>query len=199
MIFTLYVVYRDVDCDADHHCPECNDASVSMSKYLAHKLSLQRNKKDPVPASAVASDNTDVAAEPAVVKPAASPVPASVTTVSPIHADNSSQNVRDGIMCQVRSLFDSFAQSLEVRFSSMDNRFSQVLSWTSKDDVQDKDVSQDVLASSLPAPTVVAGCAEPMPDRARVWLVWKPPEEGWLLLCRLWAILPLSACHSQIF
>ena len=32
--------------------------------------------------------------------------------------------------------------------------------------VQDNDLSQDVLTSSLPAPSVVAGCAEPTPDRA---------------------------------
>ena len=55
---------------------------------------------------------------------------------------------------------------MEVRFSAIDNRFSQVLSGASKIDIQDKDVSQDVLTSSLTAPTVVAGRAEPTPDRA---------------------------------
>ena len=60
-----------------------------MSKYVAHKLSQQpklqskSNKKDPVPAFAVATDTSDVAAESAVAEPAASPVPAPIAAVSP--------------------------------------------------------------------------------------------------------------------
>ena len=70
------------------------------------------------------------------------------------------------ILCARLNLFDSFAQALEVRFSSVNNRFSQVLSGTSKVDNQDNDVSQDVLTSSFAAPMVVSGRAEPTPDRA---------------------------------
>ena len=101
-----------------------------MSKYVAHKRTLQRNlqskcsKKNPVPAPAAAADAMDIAAEYAVAEPSASPVPASVPAVSPVHVDNSSQGVRGEILCQVKSLFDSFAQSLETSFTSIDNRFS---------------------------------------------------------------------------
>ena len=35
------------------------------------------------------------------------------------------------VVSQVKSLFDSLAQSLEVRFSNIDNWFSQVLSGNS--------------------------------------------------------------------
>ena len=106
---TVCVICRGIDCDDDHLCPECNDVSNSvMSKYVVHKLSLKCklqskcSKKDPVPASAVASDSTDVAAESAVAEPAASPVPAPV--VSPVRVDSSSQGVSSDIMCQVKSL-----------------------------------------------------------------------------------------------
>ena len=100
-----------------HRCPECTDVGDAvMSKYVTHKLSLQhklqskRSKKDPVPAPVVA----DVATESAVVKLSASPVPASVPVVSPVCIDYSSQSVRGEILRQVKSLFDSFAQSLEA-------------------------------------------------------------------------------------
>ena len=82
------VICRGIDCDADHRCLECNDVSDSvMSKYVAHKLSLQcklqskDSNKDPL----VASDSTDVAAEPAVAEPAASLVPAPVAAATTPH------------------------------------------------------------------------------------------------------------------
>ena len=109
------------------------------------------------------SASTDVAAKSAAAEPVASPV----TAVSPVRVDesrDSSQGVNSEVMCQVKSLFGSFAQSLKVRFSNI-NRFSQVLSGTSSVASQDINVCQDVLTPSLPALTVVAGCAEPAPDR----------------------------------
>ena len=106
-----------------------------MTKFVVHKLSLQHklqsklSKKDPVPAP-VAADATDVAADAAVTEPSLSPVPTSVTSVSPVPADDSLQmsGVRGEFLCQVKSSFDSFAQSLEARFTSVDNRYSQVIS-----------------------------------------------------------------------
>ena len=107
-----------------------------MTKFVVHKLSLQHkllsklSKKDPVPAPVVAADAMDVAADAAVTEPSLSPVPTSVTSVSPVPADDSLQmsGVRGEFLCQVKSSFDSFAQSLEARFTSVDNRFSQVIS-----------------------------------------------------------------------
>ena len=60
---------------------------------------------------------------------------------------------------QVESLFDSFAQSLEARFSNIDSKFSQVMS-ASASKVGDgipvsDDVSQDVLTPSISAPSAV--------------------------------------------
>ena len=116
---SICVVCRGVDCDADHRCPECTDMGDSvMSKYVEHKHSLQRklqskhSKQDPVPAPAVAADAADIAAESAVAEPSSSPVSASLPAVSPIPVDDSSQmsGVRGEILCQVKSLFDSFAQ-----------------------------------------------------------------------------------------
>ena len=86
-----------------------------MTKYVAHKLSLQsklqskRSKKDPAPVPVVVADAADVA----VTEPSSPPVPTSSTSVSPVRVDDSSQlsGVRGEILCQVKLLFDSFAQS----------------------------------------------------------------------------------------
>ena len=123
---SICVVCRGVDCDRDHRCPKCTDVADSvMTKYVAHKISLQHklqskhSKKDPVPAPVDVADAV-------VMEPSSSLVPAAVTSVFPVPVDNSSQmsGVRGEIMCQVKSLFDSFAQSLEARFTSSDDRFS---------------------------------------------------------------------------
>ena len=138
-----------------------------MSKYVAHKHSLQckllskRSKKDPVPTPAVADDAADVAAKFVVAEASSSQVPGSVSAVSPVPVDDSSRmsGVRGEILCQGQSLFDSFAQSLEARFTSIefDNRFSQVMTDDSKvDDVHSSDVSQDVLTVPFADPSVVA-------------------------------------------
>ena len=63
--------------------------------------------------------------------------------------------------------FDSFAQSLEARFTSVDNRFNQVFSDASKVDiVHSSDVSQDVLIVPLAALSIVDGRSESTPDRS---------------------------------
>ena len=106
-----------------------------MTKYVAHKLSLQHklqskcNKKDPASAPVVAANATDVAADAAVTEPFMFPVLTSVTSVCPVPVDDSLQmsGVKGEFLCQVK-LFDSFAQSLEASFTSVDNRFSQVMS-----------------------------------------------------------------------
>ena len=116
MIFILFVLSVGVLTDADHRCPEHTDmGDLIMSRYVAPKLSLQRKlqskrgKKDPAP-TVIAADATDVVAESAVAEPSLSPVPASVPAVSPVPVDDSSQmsGVRGEILCQIKSLFDSF-------------------------------------------------------------------------------------------
>ena len=168
---SICVVCRGVDCVTDHWCPECKDVGDSvMTKYVVHKLSLQRKlqskhrKKDLAPAPVVVADV-------AVTEPPSSQVPPSITLVSPVPVDDSSQlsGVRGEILCQDKSSFDSFVQSLEARFTSLDNRFSHVTSDASKvDDVisGSNDVSQDVLTVPFAAPSIVAGRCEPTPDRA---------------------------------
>ena len=78
--------------------------------------------------------------------------------------------VRGNILYQVKSLFDSFAKSLGARFSTIDSKFSQVMS-ASASKVDDNvpvcsDVSLDVLTPSISAPSAVAGRSEPTPDGA---------------------------------
>ena len=100
-----------------------------MTNYVKHKLSLQRKLqskhkiKDTVSAPAGAADV-------AVLESPSSPVPPSVSSVTPLPDDDASQlsEVRGEIFSQVKSLFDSFAQSLETRFSSVDSKFNQVMS-----------------------------------------------------------------------
>ena len=168
---SVCAVCRGGDCDTDHRCPECKDiGDLVMTKYVTHKISLQHkfqskwSKKDPVPAPVVA----DVAADVAVSEPPSSPVPPSVTSVSPVPVDDSGQLSGDkgNIMSQVKSLFDSFAQSFEGRFTSIDNRFSQVMSDSASNVVNVVTVSQDVITMSFSASSIVAGCSDPTPDRA---------------------------------
>ena len=107
---SICVVCRGVDCDTDLRCPKCKDVGdLVMTKYVTHKLSLQsesqskRSKKDPVPAPVVVADV-------AVSEPPSSLVPPSVTSVSPVPVDDSSQvsGVRGEILSRIKSLFDSF-------------------------------------------------------------------------------------------
>ena len=88
--------------------------------------------------------------------------PVSVATVqgSPSGSD------RD-IMSRVESLFQSFSKSLEVRFSSIDERFSQVIGSSSNaNDNRPIVSSQYVTNPSIPAPTPVAVRYEHPPARA---------------------------------
>ena len=49
-----------------------------------------------------------------------------------------------GILSQDKSLFDGFTQSLEARFTSIDNRFSQVISSAASIVVDDSNISDNV-------------------------------------------------------
>ena len=92
--------------------------------------------------------------------------PALVTFTSDSIAENQSGV---DIVCQVKLMFASFAESLEVRFSSIDQHFSQVISSCASFDSHSRvGVScQDVIFNhSLAAPTPVAVRSEHPPGRA---------------------------------
>ena len=134
-----------------------------MSEYVAHKLSLKkkleskRKLKTP-PQSPV----IDIApAVSAVELSPAEPVMTIAPAVDPPRfscylAGVSLGSDRD-IISHVEYIFQSFSKSLEVRFSSIDERFSQVISSSSNtNDNKPVVTSQDVTNPSFPASAPVA-------------------------------------------
>ena len=103
------------------------------------------------------------AAEVAVLDLPSSPIPPSVSSDPLVPDDDAAQlsGVRVEIICQVQSLFDSFAKLLEACFTSIDNRFSQVISSAASNVVDDgkisDNVSQDVIIHSFSVSPAVAG------------------------------------------
>ena len=76
-------------------------------------------------------------------------------------------------------MFASFAKSLEGRFSSIDECFSQVVSSASSKviDYRDNVSCQDVNNRSFAAPSPVAMRSEHPPDRAssrHIQMTWEP-------------------------
>ena len=170
---TVGAICRGIDSDADHRCPECtNVTDAVMSNCVAHKLSLQRklqhkrSRKDPVPAAERLRSNPPMLQPSLLLQNLRLHLFLLQLPRFPVFVWLIILRMLEVILCVRLSLFDSFAQLFEVRFSNIDNRFSQVLSGTSSVAIQDEHVSQDVLTPSFTAPTVVAGCAEPTPDRA---------------------------------
>ena len=100
-------------------------------------------------------------------------------------------------------MFANFAKSLEGRFSSIDERFSQVLSGSSSKvhDSRDNVSRQDLLNRSFTAPSPVAMRSEHSPDRA---LSASSTGDlgttlgGRTLRVHSWGILPYPACPLQI-
>ena len=175
---TVCVQCRGVDCDLNSRCIECTDVTTDrMSEYLAHKLSLKkkliskRRLKTPSQSPVMDVAPAVSAVEPSPAEPVVAIAPAvdlvdppvSVATVqeSPSHSD------RD-IISHVESLFQSFSKSLEVRFSSIDERFRQVISSSSSNANDNRPVvsSQDVTNPSFTAPSPVAVRDEHLPARA---------------------------------
>ena len=149
-----------------------------MVDYFAHKLSLKckllakRKCNAPLPPSVV------VAGDQSPAKLCVSL--AVVTSAFDSLAEN--QSSRD-IVSQVKSMFATFAESLEARFSSVDQRFSQVISSSASD-------NQDRLMSAVRMPFLtvllqlqlqwqcvlsirligLSPCCTPT--------IWEPPEMG---------------------
>ena len=73
--------------------------------------------------------------------------------------------VRSEIVTQVQSLFASFGKSLDGRFSTIDERFSQVMSNTKVTD-DSINVSKNVINRSFAAPSPVAVHTEHPLDKA---------------------------------
>ena len=83
-------------------------------------------------------------------------------------------------MSQVKSMFTSFAESLEARCSSVDQRFSQVISSSASDNQDRVDVScQDTIsncsfAAPTPMPCVLSILLIGLPS-CRTQTTWEPP------------------------
>ena len=142
---------------------------------MSHKLSLKRKLlakrklKAPLPPSVVVQEPVVVARDPPSAEPASpSATPALVTSASDSVAENQS-GFDSNIVSQVKSMFASFAESLEARFSSIDQHFSQVISCFASTNIHARvGVScQDVITNhSLTAPTPVAVRSDHPPNRA---------------------------------
>ena len=166
----MYSVWG-IDCDLETRCIECTDISdVAMSDYINHKLSFKKKLlskcklKAPLPPSTVTAGPAVVAVNQPSAEPG-SPIASSVLE-TPVCMNLS--GVESAIASQVQSMFASFAKSLEGRFSSIDESFSQVLfSTSSKMHDSRYNVScQDVLNRSFTAPSPVAMRSERPPGRA---------------------------------
>ena len=138
---------RGLDCDLETRCIECTDISdVAMSDYVSHNLSLKKKLlakhklKAPFAPSTVVPDPVIVAGDPPLAElasPSTSPV--LVTSASDASATENLSGVESAIVSQVQSMFASFAKSLEDRFSSIDEHFSQVISSSSSEVINSRD------------------------------------------------------------
>ena len=101
-----------------------------LSTSLAFSVSFSPSvSKEIVSTPSVAVNSAGVAGDVAVSDQPASLIPLSVLLDPPVPDDDSAQlsSVRSDILGLVKSLFDSFAQSLEAHFTSTDRKFSQVI------------------------------------------------------------------------
>ena len=168
---SVCVICRNRDCDMENRCDECNDVPDDVIQtYVRHRQSLKcrllskQRRKSALQSQTVTVDvevppasAADISSSPSppsgasVASAAATSVPPSVTPVQGVTFD------------RVKDLLASFSQSLEARFTIIDNRISQGL----PSNAVDRNVSQDFLTlNSFPAPSVVIGRSKPTPDRA---------------------------------
>ena len=127
-----------------------------MSEYVRHKLSLKKllsklKLKDPLLSFAVADDSAVVAEDPSPAEPALQVAPPTSLDIPVIDTDVSEylSGISSDIVTQVQSVFANFAKSLERRFSTIAERFSQVLSSSSSKVPGNMDnVSQNVNSST---------------------------------------------------
>ena len=143
-----------------------------MTDYVAHKLRLKcklfakRKLKAPLPPSVVVHKPVVVAGDQPPAKPAS---PCFLPTIVTYAPDSVAMNQSSlDVVSQVMSLFASFAESSEAKFSSIDQRFIQVIS-CSASNISDRVnvICQDVVSNhSLAAPTPVAVHHEHPPGRA---------------------------------
>ena len=146
------------------HCIECTDVtSDRMSEYVAHKLSLKKKlefkRKLKTPSQSPVKDIAPAvsAVELSPAEPVVTVAPAVDSSVSIATVQESPSGSDRNIMSRVESLFQSFTKSLEVKFSSIDERFSQVIGSSSNTNDNWPIVSsRDVTNPSFPAPAPVA-------------------------------------------
>ena len=177
---SICMVCRGVDYENDTRCLQCNEVDdATFDVYLKHKLSLQRKLVSKRKSKALASTpvvDLDVAASVPPSDRSLSPVTPLVPEDPPMSSDSSSlEQVKGDILPQVKGLFDSFAGSLEARFTSIDNKVSEVASSrdlpialvahrSEPDRIRDVSVQDDNSNTSFSAPILVAGGSEPAPD-----------------------------------
>ena len=125
---TVCVQCRVVHCDLTVHCIECTDiASDKMSKNVAHKLSLKKKLESKHKLKALSqSPVVDVApavsvAEQSPAEAVVTVAPAVDTPISVVTVQESPAVSNSNVISHVE-LFQSFAKSLEARFSSIDRR-----------------------------------------------------------------------------
>ena len=155
---------RGVECDLKTRCIECTDVDDSQMKdYVSHKLGLQRWLLAKCKHK-TCSQTSKVIVEPEVFDgdaPAAIMAPSVSTVVPTASASDSAPMIVD----QVKLMLDSFKDSMEARFVSIDNMFSQFSASTASP-VSISNVScQDAPNISFSAPSPVTMCSEHQPDR----------------------------------
>ena len=117
-----------------------------MTEYVKHKLNLRRKLmakrklKDPVSSNSVSDDPAIISNAPSLVDPSVS-VDAPPVSIDPPafdeRVDAKLSDVKTELVGQFRSLFSDFAKSVEVKFSIIDQKFSQVMPATSNVDRSD--------------------------------------------------------------
>ena len=153
---SICVNYHGIDCDFDHRCEECADiADDVMTDYV--KQRYKSKSKDPL-LSASSVDGLVIVSNPPssveLLPGSLDPPSVSEDIQSKVNAKLSI--VKNEMTNQFRSFFDELAR-VEVKFSSINQKLSQVISSSSHDVVeQNVFTSQDVTNRSLSAPPLVA-------------------------------------------
>ena len=138
-------------------------SDVIMQDYVSHKLSLNKKlltkhkHKTPVPPSMVVHEHEALGGDATPAEPAPPFVSPVVTTAS--------DTVQSAVVDQVKLMFASFQESLEARFTQIDNRFSQISSSSASLNQDSNDNCQDAINRSFSAPYPVAVRSEHPPDR----------------------------------
>ena len=122
---------RSVDCDFDFRYDECADiADDFMTNYVKHKRSLmsKQQSKDPLLSASAVDDPVIVSVPPSSIDlPPVSLDPPLVSEDIESKVSAKFSIVKNEMTDHFRSFFDEFSKSLEVKFSSRNQKLSQVV------------------------------------------------------------------------